>query len=233
MSVFRLAEEEPEIRPSDREVTGAAAATLGEWRGTVARAVVAEITESLPEDEVRRLVSLAEDLAPERWRMLVAAVGPAEAREPLLVGAVTVAVLEQQSPQRWFVQTREGTADSAPGPLNVLASLRHPGSVWSAREIRAAHDFAPSELHPADRAHAMFAFADETMTPAHCQRARRIAAPVGRILPVEGAPRTTDHLEAALKEVVSEEGAEALCRLLLLAGVLQADGLVLQVPSRN
>lgn len=220
MSVFRLAEEEPLLRPSDRAATDAAAAALGEWTGTVPRAVVEEIVEGLTGDEVSRLVSLADDLAPERWRMLVAVVGPTEAREPLLVGAVTVAVLERQPPQRSLVQTREATADSAPGPLHVLASLLHPSSVWSAREIRAARDFAPAVMHPADRVSAAFAFADETVTPAHRERAVRVADPVGRILPVDGAPRTTGHLEAALGAVVSEEGADELCGLLLLAGVL-------------
>ena len=82
MSVFRLAEEEPLIRPSDREATGAAAARLGEWTGSVPRPVVEELMSGLSDDEVNRLVSLADDLAPERWRMLVAVVGPAEAREP-------------------------------------------------------------------------------------------------------------------------------------------------------
>ena len=233
MSVFRLAKEEPLLRPSDREATDAAAAALGEWTGRVPRAVVEEVMEGLTADEVNRLVSLADDLAPERWRMLVAAVGMTKAHEPLLVGAVTVAVLEQQPPQLWLVQTREATADSAPRPLHVLASLLHPSSVWSAREIRAAHDFAPAELHPVDRVSATIAFADEIVTPAHRHRARRIAEPVGRILPVQGAPRTTGHLQAALEEVASEEGADELCRLLLLSRVLQADGLVPQVPSQN
>lgn len=233
MSVFRLAEEEPLLRLSDREATDGAAAALGEWTGTVPRAVVEEVMSGLADDKVSRLVSLADDLAPERWRMLVAVVGAAEAREPLLVGVVTVAVLEQQPPQRWLVQTREATAESAPGPLHVLASLLHPASVWSAREIQTARDFAPAELHPADRVSATFAFADVTVTPAHRQRALPVAEPVGRILPVEGAPRTTAHLEAALEEVVSEDGADELCRLLLLTGVLQADGLVPYVPSPN
>jgi hypothetical protein len=233
MSVFRIAEEEPLLRPSDREATDAAAAALGEWTGTVPRPVVEEIMAGLRDDEVDRLVSLADDLAPERWRMLVAVVGPAEAREPLLVGVVTVAVLERQPPQRWLARTREGTADAAPGPLNVLASLLHAVSVWSAREIEAAHDFACPELHPADRAAATFAFADVNVTPAHRQRARRVAEPVGRILPLEGAPRTTRHLEAALEEIASEDGADELCRLLLLTRVLQIDGLVPQVPSQN
>jgi len=233
MSVFRLAEEEPLLRPSDRGVTGAAAAALGEWTGAVSRAIVEEIIEGLAGDEVSRLVSLADELAPERWRMLGAAVGPTKAREPLLVGAVTFAVLEQQPPQRWFVQTREATADSAPGPLHVLASLLHPASVWPAREIRAARELAPAGLHPAERVSATFAFADETVTPVHRQRALRIAEPVSRILPVDGAPRTTRHLEAALEGVVAEEGADELCRLLLVGGVLQADGLVPQLPSQN
>jgi hypothetical protein len=165
--------------------------------------------------------------------MLVAVVGPNKAREPLLVGAVTVAVLEQQPPRRWLVKTREATADFAPGPLHVLAGLLHAASVWSAREIRAAHEFAPAELHPVERVSAVFAFADETVTPAHRQRARRLAEPVGRILPVDSAPQTTEHLAAALKAVVSDDGADELCGLLLLTRVLQVDGLVAHVPSQN
>ena len=194
MSVFRLAEEEPLLRPSDREATRAAALRLGEWTGAVPRPVVEGIMVEMSGEEVSGLVSLVEELAPERWLMLVGLVGQTEAREPLLVGAVTVAVLEHQPQQRSFVRTREATADAAPGPLNVLASVLHPVSVWSAREIRAAHDFAPAELHPVDRVSATFAFAHETVTPAHRERARRVAEPVGRILPVERAPRTTRHL---------------------------------------
>ncbi len=233
MSVFRLAEEEPSLRPSDREATQAAAASLGEWTGAVPRRVVERIMAKMSSEEASGLVSTAEELAPERWRMLVSLVGPTEAREPLLVGAVTVAVLEQQPPQRSFVRTREATADDAPGPLNVLASVLHPVSVWSAREVRAAHDFAPAELHPIDRVAAIFAFAHETVTPEHRDRARRVAEPVGRILPVERAPRTTRHLEQALEDVLTDDGADELCRLLLLTRVLQLDGLVPPVPSPN
>jgi hypothetical protein len=233
MTVFRLAEEEPLIRPPDRAATAAAAEALGEWNGQVPRSVVEELIAGLTVEDVDRLVSLADDLAPERWRMLVAAARPALAREPLLVGAVTVAVLEQQPPRRWLVQSREATADSAPGPLNVLASLLHAGSVWSAREIRAASDFALAELHPADRVSAIFSFADQALMPVHRQRALLVTEPLRRILPVESAPRTTLDLEAALEEIISEEGADELCRLLLLTRVLQSEGLVPVVPSMN
>jgi hypothetical protein len=233
LSVFRLAEEEPSIRPSDREATGKAAVALGEWTGKVPRPVVEELIADLPDADVDLLVSFAEELAPERWRMLVAAAGPTPAREPLLLGAVTVAVLEQQPPRQWLVQTREATADYAPGPLNVLASLLHATSVWSAREISAAGVFAPPELHPAERTSALFAFADGALTPAHRARARLIAGPVGRILPVNDAPRTTRDLESALEAVVSDDGADELCGLLLLTRVLQAEGLVPTAPSLN
>ena len=233
MSVFRLAEEEPLLRPSDREATGAAAARLGERTGTVPRPVVEKIMAEMSCAEVAGLVSLADEAAPERWQMLVALVGPTEAREPLLVGAITVAVFEQQPPRRALVRMREATADTAPGPLDVLASVVHPVCVWSAREIRAAHDFAPPELHPVDRVAAIFAFAHETVTSEHRERARRAAEPVGRILPIERAPRTTRHLEEALEDVMTDDGADELCRLLLLTRVLQVDGLVPQFPSPN
>lgn len=57
MSIFRLAEEEPSLRPSDREPTGAAAARLGEWTGTVPRPEVEGVIAGLPGADVARIAA--------------------------------------------------------------------------------------------------------------------------------------------------------------------------------
>lgn len=233
LRVFRLAEEQPELRPASLEAAERAAAGLGERTGTVPRPVVERVIAAIADDDVRRLVGLAERLAPDRWHELVAEVGPREAREPLLVGAVTMAVAELQPPPRWLAEMRETTADLAPGPLNVLASLLHAESVWSTDEIGGAHALAAPTLRPEQRFAVVLSFARVERAAHHRERARRIAAPVARILPLASAPRTTAHLEAALATVRRSAGAAELCDLLLVAAVMKRDGLVPILPSRN
>ena len=233
ISIFRLAEEEPSLRPSDRGPTGLAAARLGERTGTVPRPAVEELIAGLPAADVARLTALAGELAPERWSALVAAVGEDNAREPLLVGAVTLAVLEQQPPERWLARMREGTADSAPSGLNVLASLLQASGVWSATDVRAAHDRALSPLRPPERMKAVLSFAATEVADDHLRRARLIAEPVAQILPLADAPRTTIHLEQGLAAVATDAGAAELCGLVLLTAVLSLHGAVPVAPSLN
>lgn len=110
--------------------------------------VVLRLMKGLSARERERLVGLADRAAPDRWRSLLACVGREEAIEPLLVGVVTAAVAELLPPPRWLVAMREGTTDSAPGPLNVLASLLHPEGVWSIDDALDAAARAKGMLPP-------------------------------------------------------------------------------------
>ena len=233
MSVFQLAVELPVLRPASSEAARRAASGLPERAETVPKAVVEEVIATLPAEDVTRLVELAGELAPERWRTLVAEVGPEAALEPLLVGVATCAVSELRPPPRWLAEMREATSDAAPGPLNVLASLLRWEAVWSAEEIRAAHDRADRALPIPQRYRAALSYADTELTPQRLERARYVAEPVRRILPLERAPRTTRQLSEALALLDRAGGAEELCRALLLMAVMDVDGLVPVAPSRN
>jgi hypothetical protein len=66
------------------------------------------------------------------------------------------------------------------------------------------------------------------------ERVRLIAAPLARLLPLAGAPRTSDHLLKAIELVRrSRRGPEELCCLLLLTYAMRLDGVIPIVPSQN
>src|SRR5205823_13781879 len=136
-AVFRLALENPVLRPSSSGIAERTAASLAPGGEPIPRRVLEEVIAALPKRDVARMIGLAEQLAPQGWRMLVEEVGHEAALEPLLAGVATAAVSELRPPPRWLVAMRETTADTAPGPLNVLASLLHSESVWSVTEIEA------------------------------------------------------------------------------------------------
>lgn len=127
---------------------------------------------------------------------------------------------------------RESTADEAPGPVNVLASLLHPESVWSTREIRRAHA-ASSALPLPEKPAAIFAVGDAEMTMWRVQRARFVARPVAAAIPLPEALSTSRQLADALELIARVGPAQELCRLLLLSAALRLDGLVPVVPSQN
>jgi hypothetical protein len=228
--VFSLAQENPVLRPSSSAVAEQCAAALEPGVQSIPRPIVEEVIAALPDDDVGRLIGLVERVAARRWHVLVAEVGTQLAREPLLVGIASAAVAELVPPARWLVAMREATAHEAPGPVNVLASLLHPESVWSAEEIRAAHALAsplPQQLAAIDF------YANETMTESHRDRARLVAGAVAPLLPIAEAPLTSRHLDDALELVGRGSEAGELCRLLLLSAVLRLDGLVPLVPCQN
>jgi hypothetical protein len=127
---------------------------------------------------------------------------------------------------------REATADEAPGPVHVLASLLHPESVWSAGEIDDAHVVASALPVPQEVA-AIFSFADAEMTMRRLQRARFVARSVAAAIPIPEAPSTSRQLVQALELIGRAGPAQEVCRLLLLSAVLKRDGLVPVVPSQN
>jgi hypothetical protein len=231
-SVFSLAQENPVLRPSSSAAAEQCAAALAPGVKSIPRPIVEEVIAALPDDDVGRLVGLAERVAADRWRALVAEVGTRLAREPLLVGVASAAVAELVPPPRWLVAMREATADEAPGPVNVLASLLHPESVWSAGEICAAHARASSLSLPEQLA-AIISFANSRVTEWHRHRARLVAGSVAPLLPMAEAPATSRHLADALELIGRRSTGGELCRLLLVNAVLRLDGLVPIVPSQN
>ena len=191
-----------------------------------------DVIASLPTEEIGRLVTVADECDPDRWRALVNEVGIEQAREPLLAGVVTAAVEELVPPPRWLVAMREGTSHGAPGPIDVLATLLTPQSVWSSGECRAAYaGYAGCPLR--EGLSAVQAFAQSETTEWHLDRARYVAHPVARVLPLSEAPRTTSQIEEALKLVQKRGGAATLCNRLLLGAVARLDGLVTVAPSPN
>jgi hypothetical protein len=231
-SVFALAAENPVLRPSSSTVVERWAAALGPGVTSVPRHAVDDVIAALPDTDVARLAGLAEQLAVERWRALVDEVGVVRAREPLLVGVATAAISEFTPPPRWLVAMRESTADEAPGAVNVLASLLHPESVWTAGEIRSAHAVA-SALPLSKGLAAIVAFAETEMTMWHLERVRFVARSVAPAIPIPEAPSTSRQLADALKLIRRTGRARELCRLLLLSAALRLDGLVPVVPSQN
>ncbi len=231
-SVFSLAEENPILRPSSSAAAERCAARLAPGTKAIPRPVVEEVLAALPAEDVIRLVGLVEEVAPDRWRMLVEEVGAELAREPLLVGVASVAVAELVPPPRWLVVMRESTADAAPGPMDVLATLLSPESVWSEAEIRGAHSLS-SPLPLPERVAVIASFAEVEATDRHLERARHVARSVAPLLPVEEAPVTSGHLREALDLVGGRSAAAELCRLLLVSAVLRRDGLVPTLPAQN
>jgi len=230
--VFALAAENPTLRPSSSSVVERWAAAIDPGVKSVPRPAVEEVIAALPDTDVARLTGLAEQLAAERWRTLVGEVGAVHAREPLLVGVATAAISELVPPPRWLVAMREATADEAPGPVNVLASLLHPESVWSAEEIHGAHAAASGLPLPQGLA-AIFSFAAAESTGRHLERARFVARPVASVIPIPEAPSTSGQLADALELIRRAGPAHELCRLLLLSGAMRRDGLVPVAPSQN
>jgi hypothetical protein len=186
---------------------------------------VEEVLAALPDDDVGRLVGIAEQVAAECWCTLVAEVGPRLAREPLLAGVASAAVAELVPPPHWLVAMRETTAYDAPGPVHVLASLLHPESVWSPAEISASHAVAAGRPLPQWLA-AIASFADAKVTDWHRERARIVAGALAALLPMADAPLTSRHLADALKLIGSRRAAGELCELLLLSAVSRREGLV-------
>ena len=231
-SVFSLAQENPVLRPSSSAAAERCSAGLAPGVKSIPRRVVEAVIAALPDDEVGRLVGLAEQVAADRWRVLVAEVGTRLAREPLLVGVASAAVAELVPPPRWLVAMREATADDAPGPMNVLASLLHPESVWSAGEMCAAHALA-TPLSPPRQLAVIISLANAKATEWHRDRARLVAGAVAPLLPMAEAPVTSRHLADALELIGRRSTADELCRLLLLTAVLRLDGLAPIVPSQN
>lgn len=234
--VFRLAEDYPVLRPRgggvERALVAAAAVELAERGGQ--KAVVDEVVGLLRDDELSRLVSLAEEVAAPRWRRLVDLVGADAALEPLLAGIVMTAVGELRPPPRWLVAMREGTADDAPGPLNVLASLLHAESVWSVDEVRAAQTLSAPLREPALRLQVIVSFARAEITALHVDRVRHAARAVQEVLPLEEAPRTTRDLSEALALVRrSRDAAVETCELLLLTYVMRLEGSIVPAPTPN
>src|SRR5207249_5649424 len=116
---------------------------------------------------------------------------------------------------------------------NVLASLLHSEGVWSATEINAAHSLAVAASTLPEGLRAVLSFAGTGLMPWRLTRARQVAAPVARVLPLAEAPRTSDQLREALSLLCRRIAAEELCELLLLTGVMKLEGLVPVVPSPN
>ena len=235
--VFRLAEDYPSLRPRSTDVGAAlreAAAELGERAGPLPRQLVEELGAMLGAREVHRLELIADEVAPARWRPLLDAVGVEDAREPLVAGVVTAAIEERRPPPRWLAVMREGTADDAPGPLNVLASLLHPQSVWSIDEARGAQTLA-APLGPLGMKFAVIAsFARAETEEVRLDRLRAVTEPVEVLLPLVEAPRTTADLEEACALVATDdEAAGEACMLLLLTYVMSLEGLVMEAPSPN
>ena len=197
---------------------------------SVPRRAVEEVIAALPDADVIRLAGLAEQLEGERWRALVDEVGDVRAREPLLVGVATAAISELVPPPRWLVAMREATADEAPGPMNVLASLLHPESVWSAGEICGA---LASRLPVPQGLAVIFSFADAEMTTRHLERARFVARSVESAIPIPEAPSTSRLLADALELIAQAGPAQELCQLLLLSAAMGRAGLVPVAPSQN
>jgi hypothetical protein len=232
-TVFALANEQPLLRPASSTAAVRIAAALPIDTERVPKAVVEELIAGISEGEARRFAGLADQLAPPAWRALVSAVGAEHAREPLLAGVATAALSELLPPPRWLVVMREATVERAPGPLNVLASLLHPESVWSKEEAGAAQALAGPRA-PERAVEAVFSFARTELARWRLERVRLIAAPLARLLPLAGAPRTSDHLLKAIELVRrSRRGPEELCCLLLLTYAMRLDGLVPIVPPQN
>jgi hypothetical protein len=232
-SVFSLGQDYPVLRPGSTVATERAAAALSPGTSPIPKRVVEPVIDALPVDDVARLVDLAAACAPRRWHTLVGEVGTELAREPLLAGIATAAIAELVPPPRWLVLMRESTADAAPGPLNVLATLLHPESVWSVDEIRAAHALASRLPLPGELA-AIVSFANAEMTAWRAQRVRLVARAVVPLLPIAEAPRTSRQLADSHELLARGDAAAAeLCQLLLLTAVLRLDGRVPVVPSRN
>lgn len=231
-SVFGLAAENPILRPSSSHVVERWAAALAPGVKRVPRLAVEEVIAALPDTDVARLSGLADRLAVERWRALVGEVGFVLAQEPLLVGVATAAISELIGPPRWLVAMREATADEAPGSVDVLASLLHPESVWSADEIRRAHE-AASKLPFEPALAAVSSFADTEVTMWHLSRARFVARSVARAIPIPEAPSTSRQLADALELIGRAGPTQELCQVLLLRAVLSRDGLVPVAPSQN
>jgi hypothetical protein len=222
-AVFALGADQPRLRP---------VAPLVPCAEPISRSDVEDVVAALPDDEVSRLVGLAGELAPRRWRALVDEVGAEAAREPLLAGIVTAALSELVPPPHWLVAMREATSDDAPGPLNVLATLLHPECVWSVGEIHGAHTLASALPFPRGLAVAE-SFARTEMNEWRAARARYVARPVARILPVEEAPVTSRQLADALALLPGERAVSELCELLLLSAVMRLERLVPVVPEPN
>jgi hypothetical protein len=231
-SVFALAAENPVLRPSSSDVIERWAAALAPGVMSVPRLAVEEVIAALPDTDIARLSGLADELAVERWRALVGEVGVVLAQESLLVGVATAAISELVQPPRWLVAMREATADAAPGPVDVLASLLHPESVWSAAGIREAHA-AASKLPLPQRLAATFSFANGEITTWHLSRARFVARAVAPAIPIPEAPSTSRQLTRALELIGRSGPAQELCQLLLLRAALSRDGLVPVAPSQN
>jgi len=232
--VFRLGEDYPVLRPRAAGEVRRAADGLGARDGPVPRQVVEEVWAHLDEGEVHRLELIAGDVAPGRWRPLVDEVGPGHAREPLIAGVLTAAIEELRPPPRWLAAMREATADDAPGPLNVLASLLHPQSVWSIDEARAAQTLAAPVGPFGTKLAVIVSFARSETERPRLERLRVVAEPVRGLLPVAEAPRTTADLEEACRLVATDDEAAAeTCMLTLLTYVMSLEGLVMDAPSPN
>jgi hypothetical protein len=231
-SVFSLAHEDPVLRPEATETIERVATMLRPRDGAIPRRAVEEVVASMGAGEVARLVLRAEKRAPQRRRALVDEVGHELAREPLLVGIATAAIEELLPPPLWLVVMREATAAAAPGPIDVLATLLQPQTVWSLSEVVAAcADFRRHSLP--DGLTAVRCFAQSRVTTWRRDRARYVARPMGRLLPVAAAPRTTNQLRDALELVRRRRGASELCERLLLGAVARLEGLVPIAPSSN
>jgi len=231
-SVFSLAHEDPVLRPEATETIERVATMLPLRDGPIPRRAVEEVVASMAAGEVARLVFRAEERAPQRWRALVDEVGGELAQEPLLAGIATAAIEELLPPPLWLVVMREATADAAPGPIDVLATLLESLTVWSLSEAGAAWaDFRRHSLP--DGLTAVRCFAQSKITMWHRDRARYVAGPVSRLLPVAEAPRTTSQLREALDLIRERRGASELCERLLLGAVARLEGLVPIAPSSN
>jgi hypothetical protein len=224
--------EDPMLRPESTESIERAAAVLPSRDRPIPRGVVEEVVASIAAGEVARLVLLAETRAPQRWNALVYEVGEELAREPLLAGIATAAIEELLPPPLWLVVTREATSDAAPGPVDVLATLLIPHTIWSSSEAKAA--CARLRRHPLPEGlAAVQCFAQSKITAWHRDRARYVARPISRLLPIAEAPRTTSQLRDALELVRQRRGAAALCERVLLGAVARLNGLVPIAPSSN
>lgn len=230
--MFSLAADHPVLRPRSRETVQRVAGELPPGGHRIPRPVVEEVLASLSIDDITWLVTLAEECNPARWRALVDDVGVELAREPLLAGIATAAVEELVPPPRWLVATREGTSNDAPGPVDVLATLVPPQSVWSSDECGAAFVSYKRCGLPHGLA-VVRAFAQSQISEWRLDRARHVARPVGRLLPVAEAPRTSTQLWEALELVQEQRGGALLCERLLFGAVARLDGLVPTAPSPN
>jgi hypothetical protein len=231
-SVFSLAHEDPVLRPGATETIERVATMLPLRDGPIPRRAVEEVVAAMAAGEVARLVFRAEERAPQRWRALVDEVGGELAQEPLLAGIATAAIEELLPPPLWLVVMREATADAAPGPIDVLATLPRTTDGLVVVGGRSCVGRLPATFTSgrADRSSMFRAIKDHDMAP----RPSTIRGLSGQS--TAAGRRGSSYDEPASRGFGPHsrtEGASELCERLLLGAVARLEGLVPIAPSAN